>query len=283
MYNDIKNRLRKNLTKEVNLMAWIWAALMPHPPIIVPGVGRGREREAEVTLKGVAGVTERLKDLGAPDRILLLSPHQPYAAGAFAINRARLVKGGLSPFGASVSFELNTHVTDAEALAGYLKNAGAPVGIVEAAGLDRDQGSTVPLYFLRECYGVLPGVILSNPIGLDANQAFELGRSLASFDDGAKWGLLASGDLSHRLKPGAPAGYSPMGEKFDRAVVESLERADAAPLLDMPPHAIEDAGECGMRSALAMIGMASSFGGKIEVLSYEGPYGVGYCNAVWIP
>jgi aromatic ring-opening dioxygenase LigB subunit len=232
----------------------------------------------------VAGVTERLKALGAPDRILLLSPHQPYTIGAFAINGARLVKGGLSPFGAAVSFELRTPAEDAESLAEHLGANGVPAGIVEAGSLDRDQGSAVPLYFLRECYGgALPGIILSSPIGLDRNKALKLGQSLASFDGGMKWGLLASGDLSHRLKPGAPAGFSPMGEKFDRAVVESLERTDASPLLDMPQHAIEDAGECGMRSVLAMIGMVSYFGGKIEVLSYEGPYGVGYCNALWVP
>jgi aromatic ring-opening dioxygenase LigB subunit len=72
-----------------------------------------------------------------------------------------------------------------------------------------------------------------------------------------------------------------MGEKFDKAVVESLEKSDPSPLMDMTLHAIEDAGECGMRSALAMLGLVSRFEGAIDVLSYEGPYGVGYCNALW--
>ncbi|MDR1137244.1 MAG: hypothetical protein LBK91_02870 [Synergistaceae bacterium] len=263
-------------------MAWIWAALMPHPPIIIPKIGMGREQEAKITLEGVAGVTERLKDLGAPDRILLLSPHQPYTSGAFAINRARTVKGGLSRFGAAISFELNTPIPDVNGLTEYLGANGATVGVTEAGSLDEDQGSTVPLYFLRERYGSLPEIILSSPIGLDRRQAFNLGQKLAPFDDGKKWGLLASGDLSHRLKPGAPAGFSPKGEKFDAAVVESLKRSEASLLLDMPRHIIDDAGECGMRSVLAMIGMVSYFGGKIDVLSYEGPYGVGYCNAIWV-
>ena len=100
------------MSKEVEPMAWVWAALMPQPPIIVPGVGRGREAEAAATLRGVAGVTERLKALDMPDRILLLSPHQPYSIGAFEVNGARLVKGGLSPFGAPISFELRTPAAD---------------------------------------------------------------------------------------------------------------------------------------------------------------------------
>jgi aromatic ring-opening dioxygenase LigB subunit len=168
-----------------------------------------------------------------------------------------------------------------DAISEYLGSKDVPVAIVGSDDLSRDQGSAVPLYFLRECYGGLPDVILASPIGLDRRMAVKLGETLASFDDGHEWGLLASGDLSHRLKPGAPAGFSPMGEKFDNAVIESLEKVDPSPIMDMSPHAIEDAGECGMRSVLAMLGLASSFEGAIDVLSYEGPYGVGYCNALW--
>ena len=263
-------------------MAWLWAAFMPHPPIIVPGVGGWREREAARTLEGVAAVMDRVKER-RPDKILLLSPHQPYTSGAFAINGSRLARGGLSGFGArDASFELRAPVSGADTLSEYLGSKNIPVAITESGDLNRDQGSTVPLYFLRRCYGTLPDAVLSSPIGLDREMSVRLGETLASFDDGEKWALLASGDLSHRLKPDAPAGFSPMGEKFDRAAVGSLEKSDPSPLLNMPSREIEDAGECGMRSALAMIGLVSAFGGKIEVLSYEGPYGVGYCNAVWL-
>jgi aromatic ring-opening dioxygenase LigB subunit len=260
---------------------WLWAAFMPHPPIIVPGVGGGREREAAVTLAGVAELMKRLNPLGVPDRILLLSPHQTYTPGAFAINRTPLIEGGLSLFGApDASFELRTPVSDADALAEFLGTKGIPAALTEAGSLVHDQGSTVPLYFLEKNYGKLPEVVLSNPIGLGRNLSLKLGRSLASFGDGRRWGLLASGDLSHRLKPGAPAGFSPAGAKFDRMVVECLESMSADALLSMPAETISDAGECGMRSAIAMIGLVSELGGRIDVLSYEGPYGVGYCNAI---
>jgi aromatic ring-opening dioxygenase LigB subunit len=251
---------------------------MPHPPIIVPGVGGGREKEAAAT---IAGVAELMKRLSAPDRILLLSPHQTYIPGAFAINGAALVKGGLSPFGApDVSFELRTPAEDAAALAGCLGAKGVPAGLTEAGSLVRDQGSTVPLYFLEKTFGKLPGVVLSSPIGLDGKLSLKLGRALASFGEGRRWGLLASGDLSHRLKPGAPAGFSPAGAAFDRTVVKCFESVSADALLAMPDQTVEDAGECGMRSAIAMIGLTSELRGRIDVLSYEGPYGVGYCNAI---
>ena len=57
-------------------MPWVWAALMPHPPILVPEVGRGRENEARETLKGLELLAESLRDR-RPDALLVLSPHQP--------------------------------------------------------------------------------------------------------------------------------------------------------------------------------------------------------------
>ena len=266
-------------------MSWIWAALMPHPPIIVPEVGEGREREAGKTLDGVDALMKELAAAGRPDCILLLSPHQPYALGSLAINGEPILRGSFAPFGApQVSFELRMPVLDTDTLAGYLGRSGVPVSATSSRDLSRDQGSTVPLYFLRKAYeghGELPAVVLASPIGLDYEAANGLGKTLALFDDGKRWGLLASGDLSHRLKPGAPAGYSPSGAILDAAIVEALTAGDASKLLGLSPRTIEEAGECGLRSVLALLGLCGELGGVARVLSYEGPFGVGYCNAVW--
>lgn len=265
-------------------MSWRWAALMPHPPIILPEVGRGRECEAASTLAGMDRLVAELGERAMPDRVLLLSPHQPYGIGTLFINAAHRAKGSFAPFDApSVAFDLATPQDDAEALAAHVVRHGLRVSSGIAEDLSRDQGSMVPLYFLRRAYdGRLPEVVLANPIGLGASDALALGRALADFDDGKSWGLLASGDLSHRLKPGAPAGYSPEGEIFDRAVVEALEDGSPDGLLAISPKRVDAAGECGYRSVLALLGLCGSRGGKIEVFSYEGPFGVGYCNALWM-
>lgn len=263
-------------------MSWIWAALMPHPPIIVPDVGRGRERDAAVTINGLNALMERLKGMKAPDRILLVSPHQPYSPGALAINGEKVIRGSFAPFGApALVFDLRTPIAEAESLAEHLRGGDVEVCFNESHDLTRDQGSLVPLYFLEEHFNGLPPTILASPIGLSPPEALRAGRVLSSFDDGLAWGLLASGDLSHRLKPGAPAGYSPEGEKFDRAVVEALENVDSSILSGLPVATLEGAGECGLRSVMMMLGLCRELGGPIDVISYEGPYGVGYCNALW--
>ena len=276
-------------------MPWVWAALMPHPPILVPEVGRGRENEARETLKGLKLLAESLRDR-RPDALLVLSPHQPYAPGALFLNSAGRAAGTLASFGApSVTIGIACPGELRRAAADRLSALGTRIREGSRPDLTSDQGTLVPLYFLRRAWGRngenlsgnppgnLPPTLLASPIGLTPGEALSLGERLALLDDGLRWGLLASGDLSHRLTPDAPAGYSPEGRVFDAAVLEALRSADAGPLLSLSPETLEAAGECGLRSIMTMLGLAGAVRGEIQVFSYEGPFGVGYCSALWEP
>ena len=263
-------------------MSWLWAALTPHPPVIVPEVGRGRERGASITIDGIEHLAELLSDR-RPECLLVLSPHQRYAPGALFVNGAPRLKGSFLPFGASVSFEMNTSAK-LHSLVEYLTSEGIATRVENSPDLSRDQGTLVPLYFMRKLWrkrGLeLPDVVITSPIGLTPEQSLKLGEVLASFDDSSSWGLLASGDLSHRLMPDAPAGYSPTGKKFDAAIVAALSSADPRGLLEFTPQERDEAGECGLCSVMTMLGFCRALNRTIEVLSYEGPFGVGYCNAL---
>ena len=272
-------------------MPWVWAALMPHPPILVPEVGRGRENEARETLKGLELLAESLRDR-RPDALLVLSPHQPYAPGALFLNSAGRAAGTLASFGApSVTIGIACPGELRRAAADRLSALGPRIREGSRPDLTSDQGTLVPLYFLRRAWGRdgenppenLPPALLASPIGLTPDEALSLGERLALLDDGLRWGLVASGDLSHRLTPDAPAGYSPEGRVFDAAVLEALRSADAGPLLSLSPETLEAAGECGLRSVMTMLGLAGAVRGAIRVFSYEGPFGVGYCSALWEP
>lgn len=261
-------------------MAWEWAALMPHPPIIVPEVGGDRAKPAAATTAGIRETASCIGASGRPDCLLVLSPHQPYVSGALSVNATPRAVGGFARFGApQIAFDLAT--ADAGRLTAHLRDADVRSAAVFLSALHDDQGATVPLYFLREVWDVLPPVVLCNPAGLTRREALSLGRALAAYEDGQRWGLLASGDLSHRLRPDAPAGYSPDGEAFDRAVVAALADKNPESLVAMPERTVGNAGECGLRSVLTMLGLCGERAGEIAVLSYEGPFGVGYCNALW--
>src|SRR5204862_1087266 len=118
-----------------------------------------------------------------------------------------------------------------------------------------DHGTSVPLYFL-----------LRNGWH---GRVVALGYSFLSNEDHLRFGgcisravarsrrnvaILASGDLSHRLKPEAPAGYNPDAHLFDEAVVAALNDNAPAEVMEIDPNLRKMAGECGYRSMLIAIG-----------------------------
>lgn len=259
-------------------MSWIWSALMPHPPILIPEVGRGRENEAIKTLNGIKDLTENLKK---PDLLLILSPHQPYAPGALFVNTANYYRGSFAMFGVpNVKIEAKSSAEDVKALCDYLERENIKTYAKPFENLIEDQGSMVPLYFLQQTWGDLPEIIISSPIGLTPEKAFEMGRALINFQSNKNFALLASGDLSHRLTKNAPAGYEPeYAPKFEAAVEEALRTNSPEPIYNLDLKTIECAGECGLRSVMTMLGLADK--GNIKIFSHEWPFGVGYCNALW--
>ncbi|MGI6606679.1 MAG: hypothetical protein ACOX2X_06505 [Peptococcia bacterium] len=83
--------------------------LLPHPPVIVPEVGKGQEAEAAKTisaLKMVAAEIDRLR----PDTVVLLSPHAPMFSDYVFMYNSPVLEGDLRRFGASLklSFDQDT-------------------------------------------------------------------------------------------------------------------------------------------------------------------------------
>lgn len=254
---------------------WTWECFTPHPPIIVPAVGRGRENEAQATVEGMKKL-HSLTQRNPPGILLLLSPHAPFSGGlTFTI--AEKYTGNFSSFGVpspvySCSGAAGEGVALAKGLAGSF-----PVAASTGKSAVLDHGSLVPLSYLAPWEGEPPRLVLANPIGLTLQQSFNLGRFLAEYEDPALWGLLASGDLSHRVTPDAPAGYTPLGAPFDRKIASALRENDPSMLLSLDEGEIAEAGECGLRSALVFLGLGA--GRKTALFSYEAPFGVGYATA----
>jgi len=265
---------------------WMWAALMPHPPVIVPAVGQGREKEAALTLQGLDRLYAALKPLherSLPDWLLLFSPHSPHAPGALFVNTAPHLHGSLARFGAPGAQITCTVPQEAlSELTTLLQAAAIPVAHGSLENITQDHAATVPLLLLSQAFPghKLPPVILANPAGLAPEQAFALGKMLGKNAWQGHPAFVASGDLSHRLKEDGPYGFNPAGPIFDKAIVAALEVGNPAPLLELSPATLENAGECGLRPLLSLIGLCDK---PPQVLSYEGPFGVGYCTALWTP
>ncbi len=151
-----------------------------------------------------------------------------------------------------------------------------------------DWGFNVPLYFLAKD---LKGEIKQHLIGLEKPDFYfeqgkklyqkiargEIGRGQSS---AKKVALIASGDLSHCLKEDGPYGFQEDGPKFDKALIEFLKKKDVESILKLD-NIYPEAGECGLRSFCFLLGIleASGLNWQPEILSYEGPFGVGYLVA----
>lgn len=203
----------------------VFAAISPHPPIILPSVGSKKDRtQIRKTIESLEKLGKNLKKAN-PDSIIISSPHP-------------------------------------------------------------DWGFNVPLFFLAKDFKGKTETFL---VGTESPEYyFDKGKETYTKYDiqntKQKFALIASGDMSHYLKEEGPYGFDPDGPKFDDALLKALKKKDIETILKLD-ETYPEAGECGLRSFCFLLGMLetrsinSGQSYRPEILSYEGPFGVGYLVA----
>ncbi|MCM3870830.1 MAG: AmmeMemoRadiSam system protein A, partial [Pyrinomonadaceae bacterium] len=143
-----------------------------------------------------------------------------------------------------------------------------------------DHGTAVPLYFLQR-NGWTGRVVALGYSFLSNEDHLRFGSCIgkAINESGRSAGLIASGDLSHRLKPDAPAGYNPTAYIFDEEVVDALRTNSPERIINIDHDLRRSAGECGYRSMLIALGATREQPSACDVIHYEAPFGVGYLVA----
>ena len=256
----------------------VFSGIAPHPPIMVPEVGRDSIAEVVDSIAAMAELTKRVIDSGA-ETVILISPHAPLEVDSFVAYEGPEVTGDFSNFSApGISF---TASVDQELLRAVRKAATSQNYEVTSLGEHNlDHGIAVPLYFLQR-NGFRGKVVPFGYSFLSNDDHLRFGSCIRDAADevGRRVAFIASGDLSHRLKPRAPAGYNPDAHVFDDRVVEALRSNAPQRIVEIDYNLRKLAGECGYRSMLVAIGASSSLSLSCEVLSYEAPFGVGYLVA----
>ncbi len=268
----------------------VMAALCPHPPIIVPEVGGPDTARAQLTVDGMRQLARVVSD-AHPDTIVVISPHGPVFSDVIAITGESAVEGDFRQFGAAVSMRFDNDLELAESIARHAEASGVPAAVIEPSFISPmrasrrlDHGTMVPLYYISQAHPRFRLIPVAMGVGMP-DQLYTFGMALrkAVEEQGRRVALVASGDLSHRLKPGAPAGYSPEGKVFDERLVEALGRMDVAGVARIDDRLVEAAGECGLRPVYMMLGALDGLEAEAQVHSYEGPFGVGYAVASFRP
>ncbi|HKE56413.1 MAG TPA: class III extradiol dioxygenase subunit B-like domain-containing protein [Pyrinomonadaceae bacterium] len=256
----------------------VFSGIAPHPPIMVPAVGREAISEVRGSIDAMAELTRRIIASGA-ESVILISPHAPLEASSFVAYEGPQLEGDFTHFRApEIKF---TVPLDSELLAAIATEATAEnYEVLSIPERTLDHGTAVPLYFLIE-NGWRGKVVALGYSFLTNEDHLRFGSCLTRAIDriGRRVAFVASGDLSHRLKPQAPAGYNPRAYLFDEAVVASLRANQPRQIVEMDHDLRRVAGECGYRSMLVAIGAGTGLPVACEVLSYQAPFGVGYLVA----
>lgn len=265
-------------------MSLNFAAISPHPPIIVPGIGSSQD------LQKVASTVAAMRKLANIFReteietLLVISPHALIYPDRFNIGAMKKLFGTFASFGSpDIILEFPNNLELAQQIDHQAADNDIKTLLYDNGGefLELDHGIMVPLYYLtlhqESALKVVP-IAYSN---LDRAKHFAfgqvIGETIKKYPE--RCGVIASGDLSHRLIQGAPGGYSEAGKEFDKKIVADLKAGNSQEIMYYDEDFVNDAGECGYRSVLIMMGILDGLKLKPDILSYEGTFGVGYLVA----
>lgn len=283
-------------------MAIIGGFMVPHPPLIVPAVGRGSEKEISDTVNAYNAAAQKIAEL-KPKTIIITSPHSIMYRDYFHISPGTRASGSFGQFGASqvqITADYDTELAEeicrkctesrlphsAVHDVSLLNNMSAvqiPAGTDGERNPQLDHATMIPLYFINNFYTDYK-VVRIGLSGLPFSMHWEFGVRIAAAVESLnrRTVFVASGDLSHVLKEDGPYGFKKEGPVYDEKIMKTMGSGNLRELIDYDEDFCETAAQCGHRSFTIMGGALEETENMhkslftAQKLSYEGPFGVGY-------
>lgn len=264
----------------------VYAGFVPHPPLLIDGIADEQKELAAATDKAYRQFALGLKQC-APDRVVIFSPHGPVFSDTYVLPTCQPLQGNFAPFGSAVSMTWPGDRRYSQRALALAADRGLPLAGLSSRDLagygysaSLDHGALLPLWYLQQA-GWQGKVVTVQVGGLPGPQCSELGKIFALAAGEERTALIASGDMSHCLTKDAPSPFNPAGPEFDSIVVQALRNNDWPTILNIGQDLRRRAAECGWRPLVTLLGALIGHGFTSEVLSYEGPFGVGYLVAVF--
>ena len=265
-------------------MPIIAAFMVPHPPMIVPEVGRGSEKQVAKTIASyekVAGEIAALK----PDTIIISSPHSVMYSDYFHLSPGSGAHGSFAEFGApGVKFEVEYDEELVNLIEAKAQGLHFPAGTLGEKNPALDHGTMVPLWFILKKYKDFK-LVRTGLSGYDLLKHYEYGMMIkdAVEELGRRVVYVASGDLSHKLQDYGPYGFAKEGPEYDKRIIDVCSGARFGELFDFDENFCEKAAECGHKSFVIMAGALDGMAVEAEQYSHEDVTGVGYGICSFIP
>ena len=263
-------------------MSILAAYAVPHPPLIIPTIGQGREGEIAATVRAYHETMRAAAEM-RPDTVVIISPHATAYDDFFHISPGAGAEGNFAAFGhPEISIGIEYDEEFVRVLSSTASEQNIPAGTLGEKNPALDHGTMIPLFFLSEYLGDAPTKFVRIGIaGLPAHTHALLGQAIAATAErlGRRTICIASGDLSHRLMEGGANGFAPEGAEFDELCTAFMKTGDFLSLLQIPGSFAEAAGHCGLNGLWVLAGALDRAATDAKLHSYEAPFGVGYAVA----
>lgn len=256
-------------------MPLVFAAMTPHPPMLIPAIGKDQLPKIEKTKVAMLQLEQDLY-LSKPQVIVIVSPHGSLFGNAFSVNAHTSFKTLFEHFGdLATKLEWQGAPELAARLSAAAKEYNIPVQLVSQESIDH--GASVPLYYLTNH---LPDIKIL-PIGysgLPTDAHIRYGEVLKDvlMQEDRRIAVIASGDLSHASDVDLDEDEKNKRRSFDTELIKLLEMKNVAGVVGMDAEGILAANECGYRSMLVILGILKNMDFTFRTYSYEAPFGVGY-------
>ena len=251
-----------------------FSAICPHPPLIVPGIGTDNESSyLKKTIHSMEMLSKNIS-LCDIDTIIVISPH-----GLVYPDRMNIWYGGELD-GDFKKFErpdIYLEFLSNDKLAQEICDSSDKNGILVnhyTENFELDHGTMVPMVYLAKH---LPEDIKLVPINysyLSAETHYKFGQTIGNICQKRQENIaiIASGDLSHKLFDNDNVS----GKVFDTTLLKDLANKNIDNILSYDEDWVIDAGECGYKSIVTLLGAINNINYYPQVLSYESPFGIGY-------
>lgn len=257
-------------------MAIVYAASVPHSPLLIPSIGKENVRELSQTTNAFKIVSQELLN-ARPAALIIISPHAQVNHACLQLNirpSYLLDYESYGDFSTRVSVQGAPHLADAIKRPFNTARTRLPLSVVSNERLDVGLTTTLPA--LLELFDTLPIVPISLA-HLKPSQALAYGQLLRStlLDSPERLAVITSANLSHRLSVDSPAGFSPRAKAFDDRTRQAVRHNDATRLSHVRSETIREVEVCGLEPLLLLMGMLQGSRYTVRELSYEAPFGIG--------
>lgn len=260
-------------------MPIVFAAITPHPPLIIPSIGGESVKKLKKTERAFKKLEQDLY-ASQPECVIILSPHGKILPDAFLIDFYPEYVGGFEEFGdhsmkCTAKSDVQT-IQEIRSSAQYNKE----VPVVFSSDPKIDYGISIPLIFLSAHLKNVP-IVPIHPSGLSISDhclfGYFLKRQLHHLNK--RFALIASGDLAHGLTKNVSSGYSRKSVAFNKKIIECVKKRDIEEFMKLDEKQIQEISMCCHKVFTMLFCAMRDSNYTIEFLSYENPFGVGYLTA----